>query len=211
MIVDIETDEILHEFDPEYGEEGCASIRMSWSPDGRYFVVPCFAQPRADVWDAQLGEHVMMLKHQVGVHASAWTTDGTRILTADAAGLIHFWDATSGELLYDMNAHTSIVWDIELSPDGSRVASGGDSGRVRVWDIETRQEVNSYHVGFSILDVYWSPDGTQLLTTGIRPIPDIRPVWQSTEALIEYAYTCCVFRELTPEERQLYGLSARNK
>jgi hypothetical protein len=44
------------------------------------------------------------------------------------------------------------------------------------------------------------------LTTGFFDAPDIRPVWQSTEDLIAYAYNCCVFRELTPEERGQFGL-----
>ena len=30
--------------------------------------------------------------------------------------------------------------------------------------------------------------------------------WQSTEDLIEYAYECCVWRELTAEERVQFGL-----
>jgi hypothetical protein len=31
-------------------------------------------------------------------------------------------------------------------------------------------------------------------------------VWLSVEELIAYAKECCVFRELTPEERQQFGL-----
>jgi hypothetical protein len=31
-------------------------------------------------------------------------------------------------------------------------------------------------------------------------------VWQTTDDLIEYAKECCVFRQLTPEEREQFGL-----
>jgi len=31
-------------------------------------------------------------------------------------------------------------------------------------------------------------------------------VWQTTEDLIDYVKECCVFRELTPEEREQFGL-----
>jgi hypothetical protein len=34
----------------------------------------------------------------------------------------------------------------------------------------------------------------------------VRHAWQSTEDLIAYARECCVMRELTPEERQQFGL-----
>lgn len=80
---------------------------------------------------------------------------------------------------------------------------------VRIWDAAAGQEVNSYNVGFGVLNVNWSPDGTQLITAGYSPVPVIRPVWQSTEELMAYAYDCCVFRELTPEERALFGLPER--
>ncbi len=207
LILDMETDTILHDFSPGFGTDGCFSLRMAWSPDGRYFVVPCGQQPRADIWIAQTTEHLRPLSHNAQVYASSWTDDGKGILTTDSSGHLNFWDAESGELLQSVVADTSVAWDVEISPDGSRAATGGDSGQVRVWDIETRQEVNSYDVGFSILDVYWSPDGSQMLTTGIRPIPDIRQVWQSAEKLIEYARDCCVFRELTADERAQFGLS----
>ena len=48
---------------------------------------------------------------------------------------------------------------------------------------------------------HWSPDGTRVLVSGVFRAPEIRPVWQSTEELVAYAKECCVFRELTAEER----------
>jgi hypothetical protein len=36
-------------------------------------------------------------------------------------------------------------------------------------------------------------------------------VWQSTEDLIAYAYDCCVFRDLMPEEREQFGLPEGGK
>ena len=35
------------------------------------------------------------------------------------------------------------------------------------------------------------------------------PTWLTTEELIAYAKECCLVRELTEEERQLFGLSQR--
>ena len=50
-------------------------------------------------------------------------------------------------------------------------------------------------------------DGTHVIVTGdgINE-PIIKRVWQSTEELIDYAYECCVTRELTAEERGEFGL-----
>jgi hypothetical protein len=48
-----------------------------------------------------------------------------------------------------------------------------------------------------------------VLTTGLFDAVDIHPVWQSTDDLIAYARECCVWRELTSEERQQFGLPPR--
>ena len=41
---------------------------------------------------------------------------------------------------------------------------------------------------------------------GSGDFPCAKRVWQSTEELIDYAYECCVWRELTAEEREQFGL-----
>ena len=207
IIMDWESGEFLLDFDP--GFPGfCFILRMGWSPDGRYIMVPCGAQNRVDIWDTQTGERVKILTHAAAVSPAGWSSDGTRLLTADSSGVVHVWDAQTFELIYDFKGHTSSIYDAEFSPNGRRIASGDDSGMVRIWDVATGQEVNSYNVGFGVLEVDWSPDGSQLFTSGFDPIPDIRQAWQTTEDLISYAKSCCVFRELTPEERTLFGLSS---
>ena len=135
------------------------------------------------------------------------SSDGKKALTAGIDGVIHIWDTESFEPLFDFRGHTAAIFDAEWAPVGMRIASGDDTGMVRIWDADSGQIVNSFNVGFGVLNVNWSHDGTRLSTTGFDPVPDIRPVWQSTEDLIKYAYDCCVFRELTQEERLQFGLT----
>jgi len=206
IIMDWKTGEFMLDFDP--GFPGfCFILRMAWSPDGRFLMVPCGVQHQVDIWDTQTGERVKVLTHAAEVSPAGWSSDGSRLLTADSTGVVHVWDAQTFELIYDFKGHTSSIYDAEFSPNGRRIASGDDSGMVRIWDVETGQEVNSYNVGFGVLEVDWSPNGSQLFTSGFDPIPDIRQAWQTTEDLIAYAKECCVFRELTPEERTQFGLA----
>jgi len=37
----------------------------------------------------------------------------------------------------------------------------------------------------------------------------IFPIWHSAQELIEYARECCIIRDLTPEERERFGLPER--
>jgi hypothetical protein len=82
---------------------------------------------------------------------------------------------------------------------------------VIIWDIETGTEALSFLVPGGVGTVEWSPDGNHIMVSGNLPEPIIRRAWSSTQALIDYAYECCVTRQLTPEERQQFGLPAREE
>ena len=107
-----------------------------------------------------------------------------------------------------MNGHTKLVQFGAWSPDSSRVATASNDGTVRVWDVETGNELLTLDIPTLYASaVWWSPDGQHLAIGGLGTQTSIWRVWQSTEELVEYAQECCVFRELTPEERERYGLA----
>ncbi len=54
----------------------------------------------------------------------------------------------------------SVAW----SPDGTRLATGADDGKARVWDVATGKDTALDHGGAAVHSVAWSPDGTRLAT-----------------------------------------------
>jgi hypothetical protein len=80
---------------------------------------------------------------------------------------------------------------------------------VKVWDAASGAEVLSFRAPGAVYSVNWSPDGQYVIAAGYFNPPVIRRAWQSTEDLIVHARECCVTRELTPEEREQFGLPER--
>jgi WD40 repeat protein/serine/threonine protein kinase len=77
------------------------------------------------------------------------------------------WDAATGERLLTLKGHRSRVWDVEFSPDGSRLATSDEDGKVVIWDGETGEHLLTRRAGKgpSAVQIDFSPDGTTLLAT----------------------------------------------
>ena len=136
---------------------------------------------RSDLRDADLTGSML-----VGTILRACRLDGTRTASPttyqaqsllceppgipDAPGWLHGpaiakMTAEKGRLV-SLTGHSDPVMTVAFSPDGARLASGGDGG-VRVWDVVSGEELLAPggHGGV-VLSVAFSPDGARLATGG---------------------------------------------
>uniref|UniRef100_A0A3P9AKP5 Angio-associated migratory cell protein n=1 Tax=Esox lucius TaxID=8010 RepID=A0A3P9AKP5_ESOLU len=61
------------------------------------------------------------------------------------------WRVSDGEVLFECTGHKDSVTSAQFSHDSSLVATGDMSGLIKVWKVETKQEVWSFEVG----DLEW--------------------------------------------------------
>jgi WD40 repeat protein len=120
----------------------------------------------ARIWDARTGQELLRLEHPDGVNVVLFSRDGRRLYTGiRLAGDVRVWDTATGQLLATWPGHTSSLFGIITSPDGTRLATSSRDGEARVWDAESGAEllVLRGHTG-DIGGIDFSPDGTMIAT-----------------------------------------------
>ena len=144
---------------------------VAFSPDGRLLAV-CVWEPGGGtihlfdtVTHKQVGAPIDV---GWGIPQLAWSPDSMRLAVSS-------WE--ENELrVYDVPSH-GLVWRqkpgdipeaVAWSPDGARVATGDDSGNVRLWDAVTGRPVGEPFGGHTapIVTTSYSPDGELLASAG---------------------------------------------
>lgn len=139
-----------------------------FSPDGTRVVTT--DEISARIWNAQTKQLLFTLRHADTVYHSVFNSDGTRLITAGADGVVRIWDTTSGSLVHQLqrDGMKPRYYVVAMSPDDTLVAAIGLGGTATyVWNAasgalvaELRQDASD---GPSLA---FSPDGHWLATTG---------------------------------------------
>lgn len=139
---------------------------LSWSFDGRYLAVG--TDRLLHVWDAEKRELAQSINAGNIILALGWGSGSHLIATGSYKGIVDLWSVESGANLLKIAGHTGAVKALAWSPQGSYLASGGEEGGIRIWDLGTRKEILQLLPGHSgpIEDLAWSPDGTYLAGAG---------------------------------------------
>ena len=203
----------------EHGNDRSMMVNdVKFSPDGSK-LASASDDSTIRVWDTKQWKMLFEIAAHVPpamVMTVNWSPDGAYLLTAagnDRSGskdmTARIWDAKTGKQVMVFYGHSSMVYEAEWSPNGKRVVTSSTDSTTRIWDAATGAEMLSISTPTNfILNAKWSADGKYVVTSGTGPGPTAWRVWQTTDELIAYAKACCVFRQLTPTERQQFGLTA---
>ena len=202
-------------WDPESGEEILQidlveAVVAVWSPDGTRIATTSWSG-HGSIRDAVSGEVQLSFFLEDDsriVEGPAWSHDGKKlVIFSEGDGWI--FDTTSGEQLVELSSgFTSSVWVVYWSPGDERIFTIGGDGTFRVFEAATGLELLVYDLGGWPAGTL-SPDGRQMAIGTNDGKTSLYPTWLTKDELIAYAKECCLVRELTPEEREVFGLPER--
>jgi WD40 repeat protein/energy-coupling factor transporter ATP-binding protein EcfA2 len=118
------------------------------------------------LWDAETGRELMVLQGNFSDSTAFFNSDGS-LLTLSSKNTVRFLNPETGK---ELKAFTlkrdGIVGSVSFRPDGKKLAAEADEATVRIFDIETGNELyvlktvsgDKYNVG----SMDFSPDGRKL-------------------------------------------------
>jgi WD40 repeat protein/serine/threonine protein kinase len=154
---------------------------VAFSPDGAWLAAAS-ADRVVRIWDPATGRQLRELPgHRCFVHSVAFSPDlgryaaeqgrlepASQLASASGGGEVILWDAATGLKVNEMRGHGNFVKGLAFTPDGTRLASGGEDEFVKLWDVTTGEEVLALRSrGSRFVSVAFSPDGRRLAAAGL--------------------------------------------
>lgn len=119
---------------------------VAWSPDGTWLASGGGGRSGGELflWHTGNGKRVRAFEGQShAVSAVAWSKLGNQLVSADSDGILRWWEAQSGKCLAMRKAHQGVVLTLQISPDGCLLASCGEDGTIKVWNLESTELVRT--------------------------------------------------------------------
>lgn len=136
-----------------------------FSPDAKTLVV-CYERPENIIktWDTSIWQETASFTHvseRIDYHDVLFSPDGLELVIASTEDIeIKFLDLATKQIISEFPEHNRASYQIVFSPDGDLLASAGDDGTVRLWNMETGINIKTIQTGREAGAVAFSSDGT---------------------------------------------------
>ena len=152
-----------------------------FSPDGRYLAAAGGFDGTAKVWDMAKGAEVLSIAQKDQLDVLAFSPDSTLLFTASGFNLgdtfdvaarepgVNVWSIAERKQVGHLS-HPGSVTAVMSLPDGSRVATSGQDGTVRVWTGPSGGQELEIPCEASVNSIDISADGLRIATATSKRI-----------------------------------------
>jgi WD40 repeat protein len=199
---DLVSGELIH--DLRGGEDN--STQSWFNPDGRTAYVHHL---QGSFLDLQTGE-ILSEPDTKCDFDSVLHPDGRSVICfVPPTQVVYRWDLETEQIIQGYGPHPGFRGQVELSADGKLLMTSLFDGTLRLWDVESGDELLRFNSNCINLYIDMSPDGKYAVTCG----PDNDAIlWDlslplEVDEVLEWISANRYVRELTCEERARYGVS----
>lgn len=141
---------------------GASVTVVRWSPSGHLLLTA--SQDRLlRIWDVATRALTQTIGQSALLADAAWLGGDEYVVTADGAARARVWSVRRGDDVSDLVGHTRGVNYVAVAPDGRHVATTGDDGTLRTWDVGSGVAVASLVRGAAVTGVDVTPDGREVV------------------------------------------------
>ncbi len=140
-----------------------------FSPDWQHVVVNA-PDHSATLWNLHSGrQEAIFIGHKHPLSSIAFSSDGSKLVTADMAGVVKLWNTETGKERLTLTKQPSLIRWCSFSPNGRQLATADESQSVKLWDADTGQMLPPVTSNEDMLSAaVFFPDGRRLLTAAIN-------------------------------------------
>lgn len=110
--------------------------KIAWHPTQKYVATTSFDHTWR-LWDVETNKQLLLqdghFRETYGIAMNH--PDGSLCSTTDFGGAVHLWDLRTGKSVAHFLGHAKRVLCTEFSPNGFHLATAGDDGTIKVWDL----------------------------------------------------------------------------
>jgi WD40 repeat protein len=131
---------------------------VAYSYDGKY-LASCSDDKTINIWSTDLGEDkpvATLIGHKEPVLTVLYNFDSSLLASSDQSGEVIIWNMPQGTRKRIIKAHNEITQDVTFACDNKTIATASLDGFVKLFDVETGENIFVYNVGVPI----WSVDMT---------------------------------------------------